>query len=197
MGKQCQTLSFWAPKSLQVVTAAMKLKDTYINDKIMKSFPAFCDKWMDLDGFILCEKNHLGKRNTVSPHIYVAFLFWNYYYYYYFTLQYCNGFAIHQQESTTSVHVFPILNPPATSLPIPSLWVIPVHQLQASCILHRTWTGDSFLIWHYTCFNAIIPNHPPSSLPQSPKDCSIHLCLFCCLAYRVIITIFLNSIYMC
>ena len=27
--KQCQTLSFWAPKSLQVVTAAMKLKDAY------------------------------------------------------------------------------------------------------------------------------------------------------------------------
>ena len=27
--KQCQTLFFWAPKSLQVVTAAMKLKDTY------------------------------------------------------------------------------------------------------------------------------------------------------------------------
>ena len=27
--KQCQTLSFWAPKSLQMVTAAMKLKDAY------------------------------------------------------------------------------------------------------------------------------------------------------------------------
>ena len=41
--------------------------------------------------------------------------------------------------------------------------------------------------------------HSPKSshsrpLPQSPKDCSIHLCLFCCLAYRVIVTIFLNSI---
>ena len=27
--KQCQTLFFWAPNSLQMVTAAMKLKDTY------------------------------------------------------------------------------------------------------------------------------------------------------------------------
>ena len=27
--KQCQTLVFWAPKSLQMVIAAMKLKDTY------------------------------------------------------------------------------------------------------------------------------------------------------------------------
>ena len=43
-------------------------------------------------------------------------------------------------------------------------------------------------------FSQIIPLLP---LPQSPKDCSIHLCLFCCLTYRVVITIFLNSIYMC
>jgi len=27
--KHCQTLFFWAPQSLQMVTAAMKLKDTY------------------------------------------------------------------------------------------------------------------------------------------------------------------------
>ena len=92
--------------------------------------------------------------------------------------------------------VFPILNPFPTSLPIPSLCVIPVHQPQASCILHQTWTGDSFLVWYYTCFNASLPNRTPLPLPQSPKDCSIHLCLFCCLAYRVVITIFLNSISM-
>ena len=39
--------------------------------------------------------------------------------------------------------------------------------------------------------------HSPKSshllpLPQSRKDCSIHQCLFCCLVYRVILTIFLN-----
>ena len=37
----------------------------------------------------------------------------------------------------------------------------------------------------------------PCPLSQSPKDCSIYLCLFCFLACRVIITIFLNFIYMC
>ena len=71
------------------------------------------------------------------------------------TLQYCIGFAVYQHESATRIHVFPILNPPPSFLPIPSLWVIPVHQPQASSIVHRTWTGDSFHIWYYTCFNAI------------------------------------------
>ena len=34
--KQCQTLFFWAPKSLQMVTAAMKLKDAYsLGKKLM------------------------------------------------------------------------------------------------------------------------------------------------------------------
>ena len=45
--------------------------------------------------------------------------------------------------------MFPILNPPPSSLPIPSLWVVPVHQPQASSIVHRTWTGDSFHTWYY------------------------------------------------
>ena len=85
------------------------------------------------------------------------------------TLQYCFGFAIHQHESATGIHVFPILNAPPTSLPIASLWVIPVHQPQASCIMHRIWTGDSFHIWYYTCFNVILPNHPPSPSPTESK----------------------------
>ena len=93
------------------------------------------------------------------------------------TLQYCIGFAIHQHESATGVHVFPILNTPPSSLPVPSLWVISVHLPQACSIMHRTWTADSFLIWYYTCFNAILPNHSTLSLFHRVQKTVLYICV--------------------
>ena len=49
-------------------------------------------------------------------------------FFFYLTLQYCIGFAIYQNESATGIHGFPILNPPPSSLPIPFLWIVPMHQ---------------------------------------------------------------------
>ena len=100
------------------------------------------------------------------------------------TLQYCIGFAIHQHESTSGVHVFPIVNLPPTSLPVPSLWVIPAHQPQASCIMHWTWTGDSFHIWYYTCFNAILPNHPTLSLSHRVQKTVLYTCVLKRVVFR-------------
>ena len=62
--------------------------------------------------------------------------------------------------------------------------------------LNMDWRSISHMvIYMFQCY-FLKPSHP-CLLPQSAKDCSIYLCLFCCLAYRVIVTIFLNSIYMC
>ena len=58
------------------------------------------------------------------------------------------------------------------------------------------WRFISYMIVYMFQCHSPKSSHP-LPIPQSPKDCSIHLCLFCCLAYRVIVTIFLNSIYMC
>ena len=56
------------------------------------------------------------------------------------------------------------------------------------------WFVSHVIIYMFQCHSPISSH--PCPLPQSPKHCSIHLCLFGCLAYRVIIIIFLNSIYM-
>ena len=47
------------------------------------------------------------------------------------------------------------------------------------------------ILYMFQCYSP--KSSHPRPLPQSPKDCSIHLCLFCCLTYRVIVTIFSNK----
>ena len=115
---------------------------------------------------------HCFPHWTGCLYIYIYFFNWKL-----ITLQYCIGFAIHWHESATCVHVFPILNPRPTSLPIPPLWVIPVPQPQAPCIMHRTWTGISFHIRYYTHFNAILPNHPTLALSHRVQKTVLYICV--------------------
>ena len=116
-----------------------------------------------------------------------------------YALVYCIGFAIHQHESSMGVHVFPILNPPPTFLPIPSLGrpSAPAPSTQYHALNLDWWLVSYMILYMFQCHSPKSPHPLPLPLPQSPKDCFIHLCLFCWLAYRVIVTIFLNSIYMC
>ena len=110
-------------------------------------------------------------------------------------LQYFIGFAIHQHVSATGIHVSPILNlPPSLYHPSgSSQCTSPKHPV--SCIEPRLATHFIYDIIHVSMLFS--KSSHPLPLPQSPKDCSIHLCLFCCLACSVIVSIFLNSIYMC
>ena len=58
------------------------------------------------------------------------------------------------------------------------------------------WRFNSYMIVYMLECHSPKSSHP-LSLPLSPKVHYTHLCLFSCLAYRVVIAIFLNSIYMC
>ena len=100
----------------------------------------------------------------------------------------------HQHEYTTDIHVFPILKLPPRTIPLghPSA-PAPSTLYHAS---NLDWQFISHvIIYMFQCHS--LKSFHPRPLPQSPKDCSIYQCLFCCLAYRVIVTIFLNSIYTC
>ena len=94
---------------------------------------------------------------------------------------------------TCVAHPEPSSFPPPHTIPLGRpIAPAPSIQYRASKL---DWQLVSYMILY------IFQCHSPKSchplpLPQSPKDCSIHQCLFCCLVHRVIVTIFLNSIYM-
>ena len=127
----------------------------------------------------------------------IIYMYFILFLFYFLTLQYCIGFAIYQNESATGIHVFPILNPPPSSLPItiplggPSA---PAPSIQYHASNLGWWLVSYMILYIFQCHSP--KSSHPLPLPQSPKDCSIHQCLFCCLVYMVIVTIFLNSIYM-
>ena len=115
--------------------------------------------------------------------------------YFYFTILYwfCHTLIWIPHGCTCVSHPEPpsYLPPPAIPLGHPSAPAL-------SILYHASnldWRFVSHvIIYMFQCHSPM--SSRPHPLPQSPKDCSMHLCLFCCLVYRVIVTIFLNSIYM-
>ena len=53
----------------------------------------------------------------------------------------------------------------------------PLHQPQASSIVHQTWTGNTFHIWYYTCFNAILLNNPTLFLSNRVQKTVLYICV--------------------
>ena len=83
---------------------------------------------------------------------------------------------------------------PPTSLPIPSLWLVPEHWLWVPCFMHGTCICFTYGNVHVSVlFSQIIP---PSPSPTESKSLFFTSVSPCCLACRIIITIFLNSMHM-
>ena len=113
------------------------------------------------------------------------------------TIQHCSGFC----------HTLTWISHGCTCVPHPEpLSHLPPHpipqshprRLALSTLSHASnldWRSISrMVIYMFQCYS--LRSSHPRLLPQCPKVSSLHLCLFCCLTCRVIVTIFLNSIYM-
>ena len=112
------------------------------------------------------------------------------------TLQYCDGFC---PASTWISHKCTCIpqswNPlPHSSRPYPSDFsqstgfLCPIPCFELAFVIYFTYG-----IYMFQCGS--LKSCHPRLLPQSPKICSLHLCLFCCLAYSIVITAFLNFTY--
>ena len=114
----------------------------------------------------------------------------------YFNLQYCGGFC----------HTLTWISQECTCPPSWTPSYLPPHHIPLGCpsalalsalfhALNLDWSSISHMvIYTFQCYS--LKSSHPRLLPQSPKVCSLYLCFFCCLAYRLIVTVFLNSIYM-
>ena len=130
-------------------------------------------------------------------HIYVYNLF-IFFYWRVITLQYCSGFCHTLKWISHGFTCVPHPDPPS-HLPLHLIPLgVPSAPGPSTCLMHPTWAGDLFhprIRYTFRCCS--LETSHTRVLPQNPKVCSVHMCLFFCFAYRVIINIFLNSIYMC
>ena len=120
---------------------------------------------------------------------FILFYFFNFTILYWFCL--ISKWIRHRYTRVPHPEPSSLLPPPTIPLDCPSA-PAPSIQYRAS---NLDWQLVSYILYMFQCHSP--KSSHPLPLPQSPKDCSIHQCLFCCLIYKVIVTIFLNSIYMC
>ena len=137
-----------------------------------------------------------GENISLSISIYFLNLF-IYFNWRLVTLQYCNFFChtltwishgctcIPHPETPSQLSPHPI---PQDCPSAPALSAL-FHALKLNW-----WSISHMVIYMFKCYS--LKSSHPHLLPQSSKICSFYLCLFCSLSYSVIITIFLNSIYM-
>ena len=106
------------------------------------------------------------------------FLFFNFtilYWFCHISKWICHSYTCVPHPEPTSLlppHTIPLGHP---SAPAPSI-------LYPALNLDR-WFVSYMILYMFHCHSPKSSHHVP--LPQNPKDCSIHLCLFCCITYRV------------
>ena len=128
-----------------------------------------------------------------------VFIFFYFFYFYFLTII-CSGFCHtlkwNSQGFTCAPHPDPPSHLPLHLLPLG----FPIAPGPSTCLMHPTWAGDPFHPRQYTCFDAVLLKHPTLAFSHRVQKTVLYICVFFfffCSAYRVIINIFLNSIYMC
>ena len=67
------------------------------------------------------------------------------------------------------IYMYSHPEPPSHLPPHPIPLGHPSAPAPSTCLMHPTWTGDLFHNWIYTCFDAILSDHPTLAFSQSPE----------------------------
>ena len=104
--------------------------------------------------------------------------------FYFLTLEYCIGFAIYQHESTTGIHVFPILNSPPSPYHPSGLSQCTSPKHPVSCIEPGLVTRFIYDIIHVSMpFSQTIPPSPSPTESKRLFYTSVSLLLSCMQGY--------------
>ena len=118
----------------------------------------------------------------------------SYFFLFYFTILYwfchTSTWICHGYTSVPNPEPSSHLPPHTISLGHPSA---PAPSIMYPALNLDQWFISYTILYMFQCHSP--KSSHPRPLPQSPKVRFTHLCLFCCLTHRVMITIFLNSIY--
>ena len=146
----------------------------------------------------LSSNSHIYTWLLETPWLFFSFFLCIYFNWRLITLYCCGGICHTFTWISHRCTCVPHPDPPSHLLPHPISQGHPSAPA-LSALSHASnldWRSISHMvIYMFQCYS--LKSSHPRLLPQSPKVCSLHLCLFCCLAYRVIVTILLNCIYMC
>ena len=148
---------------------------------------------------LLCARNDVKSFQRLSHFIFILFIYilkFIYFNWRLITLQYCRVFLPYIDMNQPWVYMCP---PSWSPLPHPSPshpsglsqctnLECPVSCIKLGLVIYFTYDNINF--------NAVISNYPTLAFCHRAQKSDLYICLFCCHAYRVVITIFLNSIYM-
>ena len=113
------------------------------------------------------------------------------------TLQYCSGFCHTLTWISHGGTCVPHPDPPSHLPLYPIPLGLPSVPGLSTCLMHPTWAVICFTLDNIHVSMLFSWNIPPSPSPTESKRLFYTSVSLFCSAYRVIINIFLNSIYMC
>ena len=93
------------------------------------------------------------------------------------TLQYCSGFCHTLTWISHGFTCVPHPEPRSHLSPHPTPLGRPSAPAPSTCLVHPTWAGGLFHTWWYTCFNAVLSEHPTLAFSHRVQKSVLYICV--------------------